>query len=352
MIDSLVNLLGFSAHDPLFWMPLVFMAVLFAVITAGALLDGFDIGVGCLLLLAPTASRTRMMALLGPWRDANAYWLFLGLGLFVSVFPKAWGDIMEPLYLPLTLMALGVFIRLVSFELRLRAPVEWQSPWIKGFAIGSLMTAFAHGLLLAQLIVGAGRQTGDLLFTAFIGACVLAAYALLGATWLIMREAGHLRIRALMWGRHAVRWVAAGAVAVSIVLALSNTGVFLRWSDGPPTVVVVAIWVALFVCFMSIEISLRRMVNTSVRTTALPFLMTWLVFVLILGGIAYSFFPYLVLDNITIWDAAASVDAMRLVLAGAIVALPVAFIFNLWVYWTMLGPTRPPQPPPYAPGQA
>src|SRR5690606_16044131 len=119
-----VNLLGVSAHDPAFWMPLIFMVVLFAIIVAGALLGGFDVGVGCLILFAPPHTRTRMMVLLGPWRDANAYWLFLGLGVLLAAFPKGWAAIMGPLYLPLSLMGLGVFLRYVSFELRLRSPVE------------------------------------------------------------------------------------------------------------------------------------------------------------------------------------------------------------------------------------
>src|SRR3546814_20190366 len=92
---------------------------------------------------------------------------------------------------------------------------------------------------------------------------------------------------------------------------------------------------------------LQRMINSSYRTTALPFAMTLLIFLIVLGGLGYSFFPYLVLDDITIWDAAASVDSLRLILAGAIIALPVALIFNIWVYWRMFGFSIPPTPPAF-----
>ena len=75
-----------------------------------------------------------------------------------------------------------------------------------------------------------------------------------------------------------------------------------------------------------------------------------LLFVLIvLGGLAYSFFPYLVLDEITLWDAAAPVATLRLALSAVVIALPVALIFNLWVYWRMLGRSRPPSPPDFRP---
>ena len=126
MITDLALALGVSATDPAFWLPLVFLGLLFITIIAGTLLDGFDIGVGCLSLVAPESLRPRMMALLSPWRDANEFWLFLGLGVFALVFPHAWGSVMGQLHLPLMLLALGVMARSLCFELRLRAPAEQQ----------------------------------------------------------------------------------------------------------------------------------------------------------------------------------------------------------------------------------
>ncbi|RTZ39182.1 cytochrome d ubiquinol oxidase subunit II [Candidimonas sp. SYP-B2681] len=345
MIDSFAVSLGMNAQDPGFWMPMVFMALLFAIIVAGTILDGFDIGVGCLALFAPADLRPRMLSLLSPWRDANEFWLFLGMGLFVAAFPHAWGSVMGELYLPLCVLALGVLLRSISFELRLRAPQELQSRWLLGFAVGSLITAAAHGLLLAQIVVTYQTRSGYLWFSLFLGFCAISAYCLLGASWLIMREAGELRARAVMWGRRAVRWAAAGAVGVSVVLAFANAGIFLKWSDGPHWPIVVLLWVCVLAGFVSIEMCFQRMINSSYRTTALPFVMTLMVFLITLGGLGYSFFPYLVLDDVTIWDAAASVDSLRLILATTVVALPVALIFNIWVYWRMFGLSIAPKPP-------
>ncbi|MBB5215091.1 cytochrome d ubiquinol oxidase subunit II [Parapusillimonas granuli] len=348
MIDSLAVALGLGAQDPSFWMPLVFMALFYGIVVAGTVLDGFDIGVGCLALFAPRALRPRMLSLLSPWRDANEFWLFLGLGLFVSAFPHAWGHVMSALYLPMCLLALGVLLRSVSFEMRLRAHKELQGRWLAGFAVGSLMTALAHGALLAQIVVTYQSRSGYLWFTVFVAGCAVAAYCLLGAAWLIMRVAGELRARAVMWGRRAVRWVAAGTVAVSLVLAFDNPGVFLKWSDGPRWPNIALLWGAMLLCFVSIEMCLQRMINRSYRTTALPFVLTLLIFLAVLGGLGYSFFPYLVLDDVTIWDAAASVGSLRLILSGTIIALPVALIFNIWVYRRMFGLSIPPAPPEYA----
>jgi cytochrome d ubiquinol oxidase subunit II len=236
-------------------------------------------------------------------------------------------------------------LRSVSFEFRLRAPIEMQSRWLAGFSLGSLITALAHGFLLGQLVVTYQTGAGYLWFSLFVGLCALAAYCLLGAAWLIMREGGELRVRAVMWGRRAVRWAAAGSVGVSVVLAFANTGVFLKWSDGPQWPVVVGLWGFMLIGFVSIEMCLQRMINRSYRTTAFPFTMTLLIFLVTLGGLGYSFFPYLVLDDITIWDAAASVASLRLILSAAVIALPVALIFNIWVYWRMFGLSKAPTPP-------
>ncbi|HRL21764.1 MAG TPA: cytochrome d ubiquinol oxidase subunit II, partial [Alcaligenes sp.] len=164
---------------------------------------------------------------------------------------------------------------------------------------------------------------------------------------LVMREAGELRARAVSWGRRSVRWFAAGAVGVSVVLAFVNAGVLLKWTDGPYWGLVLLLWAVILISFVSIEMSLQRMINSSYRTTALPFLLTLFVMVSVMGGLAFSFFPYLILDEMTIWDAAASVPSLALILSAIIIALPITLIFNVWVYWRMFGLSRPPQPPSF-----
>lgn len=347
MIDTLANALGMGVGEPAFWMPLVFMGLLFAIIVAGTVLDGFDIGVGCLALVAPETVKNRMLSLLSPWRDANEFWLLLGLGLFLVAFPGAWSQVMNNLYVPLALLGLGVSLRSVSFEMRVRAPQSQRPVWLLGFGLGSLFTALAHGYLLAQVVVSYQTESGYLWFTGLMAVCAVAAYSLLGAAWLIMREAGELRARAVMWGRKAVRWCAVGAVAVSVVLAFSNSGVFLRWSQILDGSVLLVLWSVLLLCFVSIEMCLQRMINSSFRTTALPFVLVLIIFLALLCGLAYSFFPYIVLDDITLWDAAAPVDVLQLVVVGTLVALPVAFVFNIWVYWRMFGLSIRPQPPEF-----
>ena len=226
MIQTLATVLGVQVSDPAFWLPLVFFAAFFVVSFFGLLLDGFDIGVGCLAAVTPVSLHARMFSLLNPWRDANELWLFMGVGLLATVFPTAFGVIFGQLYIPLCLLALGFFLRSVCFELRLRAPQKQQPIWALGFILGSLVLAFSHGLLVAQIIVNGQWQKGYFWFSLLIGVCALASYLLLGATWLIMRDSSSIRIHSIIWAQRAGRWFAAGLVAASVVLALENAGVF------------------------------------------------------------------------------------------------------------------------------
>ncbi|MGB6240886.1 MAG: cytochrome d ubiquinol oxidase subunit II [Castellaniella sp.] len=347
MIDSLAALVGLGAQDPAFWMPLALMGVFFATLVAGVLLDGFDIGVGCVSLVAPAALRPRMLSLLGPWRDANEFWLFLGIGLLAAAFPYAWSQTLGRLYLPLSLLGLGTLLRSVCFEWRLRVPVERQGPWRFGFGVGAVLVAFSHGYLLARVAVAYETGAGYTGFAVLMGVCSVAVYSLLGAAWLMMREAGELRVRAVGWARRTLRWSAVGAIGVSVVLDFSNAGVFLKWGDGDHWYAVALVWGGLLLCFVLTEMTLQRMIAHSYRASALPYALVLVILLLLLGGLGYSFFPYIVLDEVTLWDAAAPVATLSLALSATVIAFPVALIFNLWVYWRMLGRSRPPSPPDF-----
>lgn len=340
MIESLAAALGYVPTDPIFWLPLVFFGVLLLTLLAGTLFEGADIGVGCLSLVVPEALRPRMMSLLRPWRDANELWLFFGLAVFAVAFPQGWAQVMVQLSFPLTVLALGVVMRSVCFEFRLRAEPQEQPWWQLGFAVGSVFTAFAHGYLLAKAVVNFESSTSYRFFFWFMGFCAVASYALLGATWLLMREQGDLRREAIKWGRRAVRWCAAGVVAVSVVLALANPAVLLKWGDGLPRVLVLSLWLLMLFAFVLIELGLqrsRRFVDSEQAGTLLPFLLSLALFVMVLCGLLLSFFPFFVLDQLSLWDAAAEVMVLQQLWGISLVALPFFLIFTFWVYWRMFG---------------
>jgi cytochrome d ubiquinol oxidase subunit II len=345
MIAALAASLGLSPSDPAFWMPLVLGGLLFRVILAGTVFDGFDLGVGILIQLAPAAERGRMMGLLSPWRDANEFWLLLGIGLFAAAFPVAWGAVLGQLYGPLCVMLVGNVLRSVSFEFRIRARTDAKPQWVFGFWFGSVLTAFGQGLTLGRIATGYQTVSGYGWFTAFVGLCAVATYILLGATWLVMRVRGDLQRRAVNWARHAVRWTAAGMVAIAVTLGLANAGIFYKWSNLEHLALAVTLWAAMLLLFVIIEMTLARLPSRIQRGAFAPFLCCVGLIVLMLVGLAFSLFPYLILDDMTIWDGAAATDSLRLAMMGAGIGVPVALVFNLLAYRSVFRQARVPELP-------
>ena len=111
---------------------------------------------------------------------------------------------MPALYLPVILMLLALVFRGVAFEFRwvARTSKKW---WNLAFWIGSTLAAFFQGVILGGLIQGITVENGEFAggpfewatpFAAFCGLGVVAGYALLGATWLVMKTDGPVAERA------------------------------------------------------------------------------------------------------------------------------------------------------------
>jgi len=68
-----------------------------------------------------------------------------------------------------------------------------------------------------------------------------------------------------------------------------------------------------------------------------PFAGAVAIYVLAFSGLAYSLFPYLVMDRITIWDAAAHPSSLKVILAAALVVLPFIIGYTVFVYRVFRG---------------
>src|SRR3954454_4225822 len=102
-------------------LPLVFMGVMGLALLAYVVLDGYDLGVGMLLPFAGDADKDVMVSSIGPFWDANETWLVLGIGVLLIAFPVAHGIVLSALYLPVAVMLIGIILRGVSFDFRVKA---------------------------------------------------------------------------------------------------------------------------------------------------------------------------------------------------------------------------------------
>lgn len=339
MMSSYAASLGLAPYDAAFWMPLVLFLLVGLMVLGTVIFDGFDIGVGLILPLTPAPYRQAVLASLAPWRSVNETWVLLTFGLTLASFPFALGVILKHLYVPLLLYALGIVLRSISFEFRARSQQSMRSLWLILFWLGALFSALGLGLALAAFASGYEQNAANLGFIVFVALCVVSACILLGACWLVMRWAGEIRLKAAHWAGLAARWTAAGMTAVSIMLALANPAILYKWTHINNLMPAGLLWGVMLACFVVLDIQLKHIHNQR-QTNRLwvPFVLSTVLLALMLCGIIYSLFPFLVLDEITLWDAVPSEYAMRLILAALIVVAPVLWLRHLSNYRLIFSP--------------
>ena len=318
------------------WMPIVFMGVMGLAMLAYVILDGYDLGVGVLMRRAGENDKDSMIASIGPFWDANETWLVLGVGILLTVFPMAHGAILGALYLPVAMMLIGLTLRGVAFDFRVKARAAHKPLWNRAFYAGSLMAGWSQGYMLGSLITGFASTGWVIAFNAVIGLALVSAYCLLGAGWLIIKTEGPLQLQAVRWARGSLLLTMAGVSAISLATPMVSQTIFDKWFAFPNIVLLLPIPVATAVLFWLIYRSLQRLPTRLAQGNEygawVPFGATIGVFLLAFYGLAYSLFPWLVIDRINIWQAAISPESMGVILVGAVVVLPMIIGYTVFAY--------------------
>jgi cytochrome d ubiquinol oxidase subunit II len=309
---------------------LVFTALMAFAILAYVLLDGYDLGIGMLMPAAEREEQEVMVAAIAPFWDANETWLVLGIGLLLVAFPVAHGEILGALYLPVAAMLVGLMLRGVAFELRVKAEGWHRELWNWLFWAGSTLASFAQGLMLGRYVTGFDSGFGYWLFAIVVGASLCGGYVLLGATWLVLRTRGALQEKAVRWAKWGLLWVALGVALVSLGTPLASETVRLRWFDFPRTLGLMALPAATVAIGAWVWVVLGK-------SDSKPFAGAVAIFMLAFIGLAYSLFPYVVMDELTIWDAAADESALEFVGVGLIFVLPLILGYTIYSYRVFRG---------------
>lgn len=318
-------------------LPLVFMAIMGLALLLYVILDGYDLGIGMLLPFAGAAEKDVMIAAIGPFWDANETWLVLGVGVLLIAFPAAHGLVLSSLYLPVTAMLIGLILRGVSFDFRVKADARQKRLWNRCFAAGSLLASLAQGWMLGSYVTGLVPGTVNLLFAALIALTLPALYLVLGAGWLLVKTEGVLFDRAAGWGRKAVLPMGLALLAISIATPLVSATIRDKWFTLPNFIGLMPIPLATTVAFVTVVAVLQRVSSARPAYAWLVLAATILMCVLAALGLAYSLYPYVVLDRLTVWEAAAAPGSLKFVLVGLAVVLPFTLAYTVFVYRVFRG---------------
>lgn len=326
--------------DPTVWLPMAFAILLGASVLAYVILDGFDLGVGILSPLEQPEGRDRMIASIGPFWDANETWLVLAVGILLVAFPTAHGAILTALYLPVAVMLVGLILRGVAFEFRAKAPPQQKPRWDRAFFAGSLMTALSQGFMLGLYIMGLEWSVPAVVFSVLTAFGVAAGYAFIGALWLVAKCQGGLQERARTWALSTIGVVALGLAAVSISSPLVSPRIADRWFSFPEIVLLAPLPLMAAGLLVAVRTALRHLPLQDDRLAWLPFAAGSALFGVSFAGLAYSFYPYVVPDRLTIYQAASAPEALIIIFVGTCIVLPVIVGYTILAYVVFRGKAR------------
>lgn len=326
----------------LIWAVIIIFGVMMYVV-----MDGFDLGIGILFpFVKDDTERDVMMNTVAPVWDGNETWLVLGgAGLFAA-FPLAYSVVLSALYLPLMFMLIGLVFRGVAFEFRFKAKPAKRHLWDKAFIGGSIAATFFQGVALGAYIEGlpvvnrayAGGSLDWLApFPLFCGLGLIAAYALLGCTWLIMKTEGRLQQQMHDLARPLVLVLLGITGIVSVWTPLAHEAIAQRWLSLPNLFWFLPVPILVLVCTWAL---LRAVANNA---NHLPFVLTLVLIFLGYSGLGISLWPNVIPPAVSIWDAAAPPQSQGFALVGALFIIPFILVYTAWSYYVFRGKVTPDQ---------
>lgn len=319
------------------WFVIIVFATLMYIV-----MDGFDLGIGILFPFTKTAKeRDIMVNSVAPVWDGNETWLVLGgAGLF-GAFPLAYAVIIDALTIPLSLMLVGLIFRGVAFEFRFNATPSHRPFWDKAFMGGSILATFCQGIVVGAVINGfqvtdraysGGAFDWLTPFTLFCGVGLVIAYALLGATWLVMKSEDALQTSMRRAARGLLLALLVAMAVISLWTPLLHSSIATRWFSLPNLYYLLP--VPLLV--LAASALLWRHLGQS-ESHVPPFILTLALIFLGFSGLGISIWPAIIPPSITLWQAAAPVQSQEFMLIGAIFIIPVILVYTFWSYYVFRG---------------
>jgi cytochrome d ubiquinol oxidase subunit II len=322
--------------------------VLLGLLLAGyAVLDGFDLGVGILHMLAKDDHERRLfLNSIGPIWDGNEVWLVVFGGALFAAFPDAYATVFSGFYLAFMMLLTALIFRAVSIEFRSKMKHEnWRRAWDAGFFLSSFVATLLFGVTVGNGMIGVpldnrGNYTGsffDLLnpYSVLAGLVAVAVFAMHGSIYLFLKlpeGEARGRIQHYMWhtwGTFLVLYILGSMYTLAAVpRATAN---FERFP-----------WAAIIVVLNVLAIAnIPRSVYRNRPIQAFASSVITIVCLVFLFGVAL--FPNLVTarnnpaHSLTVYTAASSPYTLWTMFAIVLIGLPFVLTYTVAVYWTFRG---------------
>ncbi|BCO34944.1 cytochrome d ubiquinol oxidase subunit II [Mycobacterium heckeshornense] len=318
------------------------------------ILEGFDFGVGMLMLPFgvsssgdPEARRRAVLNTIGPVWDGNEVWLITAGAAMFAAFPNWYATLFSALYLPLLAILFGMIVRIVGIEWRSKIDdPQWRSWADVGIAIGSWLPAILWGVAFAILVRGlpidarhrVHPTVGDILnfYTLPGGLATATLFMFYGAVFTSLKTSGSVRDSAFRFAR----WLSAPTIVL-----IGGFGLWTQAAHGKPWT-----WPALGVAVVALLTAVTLMWARSREGWAF-FAMTIViaaVAVLLFGSLYPNLLPSTLNPdwNVTIYNSSSTDYTLNIMTWASLTLLPLVIAYQGWTYWVFRQRISPDQIPP------
>lgn len=311
----------------------ILITVLF---TGFFILEGFDYGVGMLMIGRPAKERVQLIRAIGPVWDANEVWMITAGGAMFAAFPHVYATMFSTFYIALFLMLFALIFRGVAFELRGKIDKsDWRTFWDGAISFGSLIPALLWGVAVANLLRGLPIDSEmhyvgtffDLLtpYTILAGLVFVMLFAFHGATFLSLKLASDSLMLDLRRKSACL-----GIAAWLLYLLFTIMTVFETDVLSKPTGVII------FAAALGILLSAWQFARAGRQRSS--FICTSVVIAMTTIGFFVALFPRLMVSSLnpewslTIYNSASTPHTLMIMTIAAVILVPVVLIYQAWTY--------------------
>ena len=313
----------------------VLIVVLF---TGFFILEGFDYGVGMLLIGRNEKERTQLIRSIGPVWDANEVWMITAGGAAFAAFPHFYATLFSTAYLALFLMLIALILRGVAFELRGKFnKTDWKLMWDGAIIFGSFLPALLWGVAIANLLRGlpidsqmhyAGNFFNLLSpYTILTGIMFVLLFAFHGINFLMLRLADK---RILLDLQRKGKCIGAAAWLVYILFIFASA---YETDILSKTVGVIIFAVAAGTLSASWDFLREGKQKSAFITTTVAIAITTV-------GFFVALFPRLMVSSLspewslTIYNSASTPSTLLIMTVAAVILVPIVLAYQFWTYKT------------------
>lgn len=324
----------------------VLVGILF---TGYAVLDGFDLGVGALHLLARGDKERRIMLnSIGPVWDGNEVWLVTGGGALLAAFPDVYATVFSGFYIPFILLLVALIFRAVAIEFRSKQQMPWwRTMWDFSFFAGSMLSALLIGVAMGNIAWGIpldarGEFVGSFLgllhpYALILGVTTVALFTMHGAMYVLMKTEGELHDRARGWVNPCIIFFIICYAVTTMATLIYVPHMSERLRDQPLFFVVPVI-------NMLAIANIPREIHHGRDFRA--FLSSCVAMVAMMGLFGLGMFPNLVralpdpANSLDIYGSASSMKTLAIMLTIALIGIPLVLAYSTSIYWIFRGKVK------------